>query len=179
MVRSGLTLSIPPSHMHPRHLTSLCLIGATVVGSVWLLLHSFNSRSNRSFDPTRYGYPPFRDGAQATNSYEWTDDEHSSPSSWRRRNVAVASSFPFHFDVYMAAAKTIGDVLDSNPEEAPGIIHIYAPDFLFGFQDIVNELNLWKHRGTRGEPTELASLLNSNTGAGAIDLIVFGTCETE
>ncbi|TBU27700.1 hypothetical protein BD311DRAFT_664971 [Dichomitus squalens] len=79
----------------------------------------------------------------------------------------------------MAAAKTIGDVLDSNPVDAPGTIHIYAPDFLYGFQDIVDELDLWKHRGIRGQPADLAHLLNSETGEAGVELIVFGTCETD
>ncbi|KAI1788969.1 hypothetical protein LXA43DRAFT_974565 [Ganoderma leucocontextum] len=81
----------------------------------------------------------------------------------------------------MAAAKTIGDVLDSEPEDADerGVIHLFTPDFGFGFQDIVEELDLWKHKGTRGRPEELTDFINTATGGGGVDLIVFGTCEVD
>ena len=99
----------------------------------------------------------------------------------RRKSIVVASSFPYHFDVYMAAAKTIGDVLDSEPRdtEEPGVIHLFTPDFGFGFDDIVEELDLWRHRGTRGHPEELINFINADRGASGVDLIMFGTCEVE
>ena len=159
---------MPPS----RQLSSLVLTGALILGSVWLLSSAWDFRHDYSeLDGTRLGYPPPRN--------------HSLPGGVlselpprRRKNVAVASGFGPHFDVYMAFAKTLGDVMD---EDGDGgyTIHVFAQDFAFGFQDLVDELHLWKHRGVRGKPEELFDHLSSNTEAGSIDLVVLGTCEVE
>ncbi|KAM5540566.1 hypothetical protein V8D89_005597 [Ganoderma adspersum] len=160
--------------MIPRQFTTVGLTAAVVVGSLWLLLHSLDY----SLSPTRGFYPPHRD---RYNDSTWYTSSLTSLPPRRRKNIAIASSFPYHFDVYMAAAKTIGDVLDSEPEEAEerGSINLFTPNFGFGFDDIVEELGLWRHRGTRGRPEELVNFINADRGASGIDLIVFGTCEVD
>ncbi len=160
--------------MIPRQFTTVGLTAAVVVGSIWLLLHSLDY----SVRSARGHYPPHR------NNYDdstWYASNSTSLPPRRRKNIVVASSFPYHFDVYMAAAKTIGDVLDCEPDDVDerGVIHLFTPDFGFGFGDIVEELDLWKHKGTRGRPEELVNFINADTGAGGVDLLVFGTCAVE
>ncbi|KAI0637638.1 hypothetical protein C8Q77DRAFT_1048120 [Trametes polyzona] len=56
-------------------------------------------------------------------------------------------------------------------------IHLFAPEFSFGFQDVVDQLNLWTHRGVRANHEQLIEHVNRSSEEGGIDLIVFGTCE--
>lgn len=139
-----------------------------------MLLHSLDY----SFYYTQGHYPPHR---VIYNDSAWYASRPTSLPPRQRKNIVVASSFPYHFDVYMAAAKTIGDVLDFEPEDNDegGVINLFTPDFGFGFGEIVEELGLWKHKGTRGRPEELVDYINGDAGAGGVDLIVFGTCEVE
>ena len=77
----------------------------------------------------------------------------------------------------MALAKSIGDIMDS--EDAPGQIHVFAQPFPYGFQEVVEDLHLWKHQGVRAEHDTFIDFLNSETGDGGVDLIVLGTCQYE
>ncbi|KAI9063501.1 hypothetical protein FKP32DRAFT_1592582 [Trametes sanguinea] len=56
-------------------------------------------------------------------------------------------------------------------------IHLFAPEFSFGFQGVVEDLNLWTHRGIWGRTEDLMEHVNKSSEEGGIDLIVFGTCE--
>ncbi|KAI0366212.1 hypothetical protein BV20DRAFT_952667 [Pilatotrama ljubarskyi] len=56
-------------------------------------------------------------------------------------------------------------------------IHLFAPEFSFGFQDIVDQLSLWTHRGVRGPHEQLMEHVNKSSNDGGMELIVFGTCE--
>ena len=73
-------------------------------------------------------------------------------------------------DVYMAMAKSMGEVLDK--EGARGQIHVFAQPFPYGFQEVVEDLHLWTHAGVRAEHEAFIDFLNSETGDGGVDLIV-------
>lgn len=160
--------------MPSRQFTSLALTAALVLGSIWLLSSAYRNRHTYSeLDQARFGYPP------RLNYSHITDEPDSTIPPRRRGNVAVASNFGPHLDVYMALTKSLGDVMDGYHDGHDYTIHVFAQDFGFGFQDIVDELHLWKHRGVRGNFEELFDHLNANTGDGGIDLVVLGTCEVE
>ncbi len=77
----------------------------------------------------------------------------------------------------MALAKSIGDVMDK--EGVRGQINVFAQPFPFGFQEVAEDLHLWKHQGVRSDHQSFVEFLNSNTGDGGVDLIVLGTCQYE
>lgn len=90
----------------------------------------------------------------------------------KRMNVAIASSFGFHFDVYMTVAWTLQRVMKE------GKVQVYSPGaFGYDFQSIVEKYGLYK--GTYKEYTALVEDVIDGNGDGGIDLIVFGTCELE
>ncbi|RPD62107.1 hypothetical protein L226DRAFT_546001 [Lentinus tigrinus ALCF2SS1-7] len=62
-------------------------------------------------------------------------------------------------------------------EDPPGRIHVFAQPFPYGFQEVVEDLHLWKHQGVRAEHETFIDFLNSETGDGGVDLIVLGTCQ--
>ncbi|KAJ7455257.1 hypothetical protein B0H11DRAFT_2067394 [Mycena galericulata] len=91
-----------------------------------------------------------------------------------RNHVAVASTFGFHHDVYMAVVWTLQRVMDRS--SAGGSVEVYAPQpFGFEFQTIVDTLQLY--RGEVKNPDDLIDDINRNTGDGGIDMVVLGTCE--
>ncbi|KAF8206217.1 hypothetical protein K438DRAFT_1816815, partial [Mycena galopus ATCC 62051] len=84
-------------------------------------------------------------------------DVHLLPQ--KRHRVAVASTFGFHFDVYMSLVWTLERVMGRN--STGGVVEVYAPDeFGFGFQTITFD--------------ELIEAINGNMGDGGIDLVVLG-----
>ena len=97
-----------------------------------------------------------------------------STTGLRRKNVAVASSFGAHFDVYMTVAWTIARVFERS--STPGHVQVYADaPFGFGFQKVVEDLGL--SRGTYRDPRDLVPDILSGRENTQFDLIVFGTCE--
>jgi hypothetical protein len=94
----------------------------------------------------------------------------------KRHRVAVASTFGFHFDVYMSLVWTLERVMGRSP--SGGAVEVYAPsEFGFEFQTIVDTLGLY--HGELRHSDELIDAINSNMGDGGIDLVVLGTCEVE
>lgn len=92
----------------------------------------------------------------------------------RRKNVAIASTFGFHHDVFLALAWTMKRVLG----QTGGAVQVYArTPYAFGFQEIVDELGLYK--GPVKTPEELVQDITRNNGEGSIDLVVLGTCEVD
>ncbi|KDR85773.1 hypothetical protein GALMADRAFT_386327 [Galerina marginata CBS 339.88] len=88
------------------------------------------------------------------------------------KNIAVASTFGFHFDVYMTVAWTLQRVM-----KGEGNVHVYGPQpFYYDFGRIVDEYGLFN--GTVKDDKELMSDILVD-GDGAIDLLVLGTCEIE
>ncbi|KAI0750671.1 hypothetical protein C8Q80DRAFT_1100193 [Daedaleopsis nitida] len=79
----------------------------------------------------------------------------------------------------MAVARSLGDVMDEDNDPDEHQIHVFAQDFGFKFEEIIEESRLWTHRGIRGSFEELFYHLNANTGDGGIDLVVLGTCEVD
>ena len=155
----------------------LSLAAVVVIGSIQALFSTSSDRAD-----VRLSLWP---GLAASDSSSWNAPPSPPPPPLppvRRRNVAIATAFGFHFDVYMAFAKTLGDVMDALESDGgarAGTVNIFAPDFQLGFQDVTDELGLWKHRGVREAPEKLIEYLDADPGDGGIDLVVFGTCEVE
>ncbi|KAF9030954.1 hypothetical protein BDZ89DRAFT_1064277 [Hymenopellis radicata] len=83
-----------------------------------------------------------------------------------RKNIAIASSFGYHHDVYMAVAWTIERVF--HKRAAHGHLQVYAntPFNRFGFQEVIEKLGL---------PEELVKDLLSGIENYQYDLIILGT----
>ena len=97
--------------MPARTTSSLALAAALILGGLWLLSQSFRGREHSQLDrPLRHS-PLSHPGHVANVSLTTTR---------RRKNVAVASSFGAHFDVYMAFVKTLGDVMDEDDMDEEG-----------------------------------------------------------
>lgn len=89
----------------------------------------------------------------------------------KRKHVAIASVFGFHFDVYMALAWTMERVLAKVPDSE---LQVFAHPFYYGFQSVVDSLGL--HHGPRNDIEDFIPYLRNNP---TLDLIVLGTCEVE
>ncbi|KDQ54573.1 hypothetical protein JAAARDRAFT_38258 [Jaapia argillacea MUCL 33604] len=106
------------------------------------------------------------------------DQFTSSPSQYLfgdfqpvHKNVAVASMFPFHEDVYLTIVQQMEDLL------APydGRVQVYSPTPLpYGFQDIVDDLELYS--GSFKAPKDFLPALQSTQFDKPIDLVLLGTC---
>ncbi|KAI8984936.1 hypothetical protein BD414DRAFT_489771 [Trametes punicea] len=156
--------------MLSHRVTSLALIVVLFVSSLWLLSHSLYSGDGSSaWGNRKEGYPPYLNIHQPLESV-------ADLSSRRRRNVAFATSFVMHGDVYMAFARSMGEVMDADGSDDQ-YIHLFAPEFSFGLQEVVHKLNLWTHRGIRANYDQLMHYVDRSSEEGGIDLIVFGTCE--
>ena len=89
-----------------------------------------------------------------------------------RKNIAIATSFGNHHDVFLALAWTIERVMKN------GTLTVYAPlPFGYGFQDVVDKLGLF--HGVAKDNGELIRDVLANPGDGGIDMIILGTCEVE
>ena len=92
-------------------------------------------------------------------------------------HVAIASLHQFHFDVYLAAAKTFQDLVGDRDR-----VQIFADAPLrFGFEDIVDKAGLYA-----GDILPTDDLIPSiqradwrGVNGSMIDIIVLGTCEIE
>ncbi len=103
----------------------------------------------------------------------------SQPRRHLRTHVAVASLFIFHFDVYLAAAHTIRDVLGDQ-----GTVDVFAVDqpYPFGFQEVIDRLDLYS-REVR-DTKDLLDVLSAtdfypDEPGAMVDLLLLGTCEIE
>ncbi|SJL09859.1 uncharacterized protein ARMOST_13240 [Armillaria ostoyae] len=93
-----------------------------------------------------------------------------------RHHIAIASTFGFHHDVYMALAWTVGRVLERSV--AGGSLQVYAPSpFGFGFQTVVDDLDLY--HGKIHNPDDLIRDLRSTGTETVYDIVILGTCEIE
>ncbi|EJC97990.1 uncharacterized protein FOMMEDRAFT_162331 [Fomitiporia mediterranea MF3/22] len=97
----------------------------------------------------------------------------------KRRNVVVASEFSQHFDVHLATAHTIRQVLGDR-----GSLQVFARTPLrHGFQDVVDALDLYDQ--PIRDPDDFIRAMNATSedgnglGDGMIDLVLFGTCEVD
>ncbi|KIY73403.1 hypothetical protein CYLTODRAFT_342440 [Cylindrobasidium torrendii FP15055 ss-10] len=85
-------------------------------------------------------------------------------------NIAVASTFVYHYDVYLALAWTLQSILP-----ATSTLRVFRPGgaepFSRGFQEIAERLELY--RGTYYDAEQLVD----EVSLGEIDTIIFGTCE--
>lgn len=89
----------------------------------------------------------------------------------KRKHVAIASVFGFHFDVYMALAWTMERVLAKVPDSE---LQVFAHSFYYGFQSVVDSLGL--HHGPRNDIEDFIPYLRNNP---TLDLVVLGTCEVD
>lgn len=100
-------------------------------------------------------------------------DDLSTLNPVKRHNVAVASLFGYHFDVYMALAWTLDRIRD----RTPGLrLRVFADTFYYGFEDVVK--NLGMYHGERYDANQLLSSMSDQNGD-MIDLLILGTCEFE
>lgn len=175
---SPLNVSSYRSYVLSRRFIVLALATIIAIAGVDILLHYSDSLSSFFSIPESLTIWPSDVSDSASRPDGMVGGLGPYPSV-RRRHVAVASAFGFHFDVYMAFVKTLGDVMDGWPTDAHGNISIFAPEFQLGYQDVVDDFGLWKHAGVRGTHEMLIDALADNGGDGAIDLVVFGTCEVE
>ncbi|PBK75884.1 hypothetical protein ARMSODRAFT_950233 [Armillaria solidipes] len=93
-----------------------------------------------------------------------------------RHHIAIASTFGFHHDVYMALAWTVGRVLERSV--AGGSLQVYAPSpFGFDFQTVVDDLDLY--HGKIHNPDDLIRDLRSTGTETVYDIVILGTCEID
>lgn len=97
----------------------------------------------------------------------------------RRSHVVIASEFNQHFDVHLAVAHTLQQlVLRDN-----GHVQVFAHmPLLHGFQEVVDSLHLYD--GEIWHPDELVAYMRSDMNypeepGKMTDLLLFGTCEVE
>ncbi|KAH6914689.1 hypothetical protein BKA70DRAFT_1510095 [Coprinopsis sp. MPI-PUGE-AT-0042] len=91
------------------------------------------------------------------------------PQQTVRKNIAVASLFGAHFDVYMAVVWTLGRVMKE------GRIQVYSNGpFRFDFQTVVESIGLFE--GTLKDQGDFLPELREDE---SIDLVILGTCEIE
>ena len=96
----------------------------------------------------------------------------------KRRNVVIASDFPQYFDVHLAAAHTIREVLGDS-----GDVRVFAHTPLrHAFQDVVSSLDLFDKEIE--DPDSFVSTMNTPSpmdreSGRFVDLVLFGTCEVE
>ncbi|KAG9022344.1 hypothetical protein FRB95_014926 [Tulasnella sp. JGI-2019a] len=106
-----------------------------------------------------------------------------------RRHVAIATSFPPHFEVYMPIAWTVSKLLPKSPR---GTVQVYhnSGKFNDGYEKILQRTGMYDtEMGGNGQGLKKAlealiadvasnSLFDEDGDVGAmIDMIVFGTCE--
>ena len=97
----------------------------------------------------------------------------STSGSIVRQHIVVASSFPHHFDVFLAVVWSLERVLSSLPQSR---VRVFAEPFDYGFQDIV--VNLGLYSGQRQGSADFLPFLRSDNGR-SVNLVVLGTCEIE
>ncbi|KAG6902845.1 hypothetical protein C0995_010730 [Termitomyces sp. Mi166 len=91
----------------------------------------------------------------------------------RRQRVAVASTFGFHYDVYMSVAWSVARVINRT---STGSVEVYADvPFFYDFQKVVDDLGLYRHEYR--QINELVPALRSGPHENSIDLVILGTCE--
>ncbi|PPQ75088.1 hypothetical protein CVT24_010153 [Panaeolus cyanescens] len=103
----------------------------------------------------------------------------------KRQRVAIASTFGYHFDVYLALAWTMQRVMSRLPNPAAhdlggnGTVAVYTPEseFHFGFNKIIDALGLYK--GEIKPSENLFDDLDKAMDGHKIDLVVLGTCEID
>ncbi|KAH9476941.1 hypothetical protein JR316_0010857 [Psilocybe cubensis] len=89
-----------------------------------------------------------------------------------RNNIAIASSFGFHFDVYLAVAWTLQRVMRQ------GSVQLYTPTpYYFDFQTIIDKYDLY--RGSVKDYEDLSKDIMDNSVNGGFDLVILGTCEID
>ncbi len=163
------------SRMASRRLPTYGVAAALTLGILWLLSYSFSSLG--SSDYTGIGRSHFNQAQAEFEASHPPTTPHDPAPALRRRNITFASSFVYHGDVYMTLAKSMGDIFDA--EDVPGQINVFAQPFPFGFEEVVEDLHLWTHRGVRAQHDDFIPFLNAETGDGGVDLIILGTCQYE
>ncbi|OBZ71969.1 hypothetical protein A0H81_08138 [Grifola frondosa] len=157
----------------PRRLLLAGLAVVVFLAAFWSLL----PESSIPAKATEEWWHPINDSTNTSHSL------HNQPVPElplrKRHNVAVASTFVHHFDVYMALVWTLELVLQPkyDGENSDGPIHVFAPPFGFGFQSVVDRLQLY--HGVRGLPEALVPHIVGQPGDGGIDMVVLGTCEID
>jgi hypothetical protein len=95
----------------------------------------------------------------------------STTSTHKRKNIIMASRFPYHQDVYLALVK----MLERAVKGDGGSIEVYCPTPLnYNFSGVVEEFGLY--HGTIKDPMNVTEVVAANWD---IDMVILGTCEVE
>lgn len=95
----------------------------------------------------------------------------SSTASFKHRNIAIATSFVLHFDVWLPLAWTLERVTQG--VEGSSIQAYAQTPFAHGFAQISDELGLY--HGTVKDYQAIIADLQANEGDGGIDMIILPT----
>jgi hypothetical protein len=161
-ILSGQPLSSSVTKMGKRQFIFLLVVVIGILFLTWNFLStSLNVRTSRLVWKESHSLC-----SSDTSSETWTD------SPPLRRKVAIASTFGFHHDVYLAVAWTLQRVFKRSTQG--GQIRVYANTPLaFDFDTIVEKLGLYD--GPYQRPESLVEDLIK----GELDLVILGTCEVE
>ncbi|KAL6300681.1 hypothetical protein BKA93DRAFT_739936 [Sparassis latifolia] len=96
----------------------------------------------------------------------------------RHTRIAVASGYQHHFEVYLTLVSTLERVFGKLGARGAGAsVSVYSPPYGYRFQEVADEIGL--HHGAHYPIERLVPDLSDVTGDGAIDMVVFGTCELD
>lgn len=91
--------------------------------------------------------------------------------SFKHRNIAIATTFGLHFDVWLPVAWTLQRILRDVEDSS---VQVYAQTpFAHGFGNISDELGLY--RGSIKDYDAIIADLRANEGDGGIDMVLLPT----
>ncbi|KZP07911.1 hypothetical protein FIBSPDRAFT_272137 [Athelia psychrophila] len=96
---------------------------------------------------------------------------HLNSYSFKHRNIAIATTFGYHFDVWLPVAWTLQRIMRG---VEGGAVQVYAQTpFAHGFGEISDNLGLY--RGSIKDYEAIIADLRANEGDGGIDMVIFPT----
>jgi len=157
----SLSSTHKPARFSRSFLFRIAIAGVFVLSSIWFLFGGFT----KSFS----SLPRFVLG----------DEVGANPLKLQsiplvHKNVVVASAFPWHYDIYMPVAWTLGQIMLKDQ----GTLQVYAPmPFAFGYQEVMDQYGVYG--GEIKSDNDLLRDIKSGGNDGGIDLVILGTCEIE
>ncbi|OBZ66784.1 GDP-mannose 4,6 dehydratase [Grifola frondosa] len=163
--------------IHTRRLIPLSATLLLIIIGYWFLTHAVGLGEYE-----HYRRLVLCDAANASDCLSHVHHRHQVPvhdafsglTPRRRKNVALATVFPHHFQVYMPLAWTLQQTFGS---AANGQVHVFAPPFGYGFQEVVDSMQVY--RGVRNEPEDFIRRVSERVGDDVIDMVVLATCEVD
>ena len=158
----SLSSTHKPARFSRSFLFRIAIAGVFVLSSIWFLFGGFT----KSFS----SLPRFVLG----------DEVGADPLKLQsiplvHKNVVVASAFPWHYDIYMPVAWTLGQIMLKDQ----GTLQVYAPmPFAFGYQEVMDQYGVYEGE-IKSDNDLLRDIGKSGGNNGGIDLVILGTCEIE